>query len=81
MSECADVKVTAKLLYQSGLLQALRKACGNEDERLIEVLYGNKNKKTNFVLDNMLKENGYTIRSSRVRYILQLLVSQGFPLS
>ena len=86
VSECADVKVTAKLLYQSGLLKALRKACGNEDDRLIEVLYENKNKKTNFVLDNMLKENGYTIRSSRVRYmfkpyILQLLISHGSPLS
>lgn len=86
VSECADVKVTAKLLYQSGLLQAVREACDNEEERLIEVLYENKNKKTNFVLDNILKENGYSIRSSRVRYMfkpymLQLLASRSIPIS
>lgn len=86
ISECADIKVTAKLLYQSGLLQAVRKACDNREERLIEVLYENKNKKTNFVLDNILKENGYSIKSSRVRYmfkpyIMQLLTSHELPLS
>lgn len=86
VSACADVKVTAKILYQSGLLQAVWNACDNEEERLIQVLYENKNKKTNFVLDNILKENGYSIRSSRVRYMfkpymIQLLASHGFSLS
>lgn len=81
VSECADIKVTAKLLYQSGLLQAVKKSCANEDERLIRVLYEDKNKKTNFVLDRILKENGYSIKSSRVRYMfkpymLQLIASR-----
>lgn len=85
VSEYAGKKVTAKLLYQSGLLQAVRKACANEEERLIRVLYEDKNKKTNFVLDRILKENGYSIKSSRVRYMfkpymLQLIASLNFYL-
>lgn len=81
ISECAGRKVTAKLLYQSGLLQVVRKACGYHEERLIRVLYKDKNKKTNFVLDKILKEKGYLITGSRVRYMfkpymLQLLASR-----
>lgn len=80
VSECAGRRVTAKLLYQSGLLQTVRKACADDEERLIRVLYEDKNKKTNFVLDRMLKEKGYSIKSSRVRYMfkpymLQLIAS------
>ena len=83
VAECAGRKVTAKMLYQSGLLQAVRKACANEEERLIRVLYEDKNKKTNFVLDRILKEKGYSIKSSRVRYMfkpymLQLIASRNF---
>lgn len=71
VAENAGVKVTSKLLYQSGLFQSIRKSCNNDDDQLIRVLYEDKNKHTNFVLDHILKENGYAMKANRARYIFK----------
>ena len=68
---------SVKKLYQSGLLQMIRKECGYDTDQLLHVLYEEKHKQTNYLLDQMLKKHGYKITSYRVRslfkpYMMQL---------
>lgn len=73
--------VTIKKLYQSGLLQTIFDECNKDVDKLIHILYENKNKKTNDTLDKILKDHGYKLKSNRVRsmfkpYILQIIATR-----
>lgn len=75
VSEKAKIKVTSKVLYQSGLFQCIKKSCENED-MFIKLLYEDKYKQTNFVLGKILEENGYSVKSNRVRYMFKPYIMQ-----
>lgn len=62
---------TQKKIYQSGILNTIYKACENDVDKVIHLLYEDKKKKNNEELDRILREKGYKIPAYRVRYLFK----------
>lgn len=70
-SELGIKGFTQKKIYQSGILNTIYKACENDVDQVIHLLYEDKKKKNNEPLDRILREKGYKIPAYRIRYMFK----------
>lgn len=66
----------AKKLFQSGLLQAVFRACDHDIDQVLKLLYEDKMKNKNQALDQILKEAGYGVSSYRARSMFKPYMMQ-----